>query len=213
MPNVSPLALLTPVAAGIGAAALLLLIFRLLRGTPHLRALGPVYKVLAMIWRATRFVTVDNTRIVVPNANLAQAEISNYSLASPLQALHVQIAISPEHPPGLVKGVLARAAAEAEGVLADPAPGVRLIAYSEYSVNYDIKFWMRGFERYVETRDAVLTSAWYHARRAGLRLAAPRASCSSTRATASWQPTRPPQAATAGPRPRASSPASGACLG
>lgn len=130
-------------------------------------------RVIEMSWRATRFVTVDNTHLVVPNSNLAQAEISNYSLHSPLQALHVQIALAPDHPPGLVKAVLARAAAAAEGVLADPPPGIRLVAYGEYSVTYDIKFWMRGFDRYVETRDAVMTSVWYHMRRAGLRLATP----------------------------------------
>lgn len=130
-------------------------------------------RVLEMSWRATRFVNVDNTHVVVPNANLAQAEISNYTLTSPLQALHVQIALAPDHPPGLVKEVLARAAREAEGVLADPPPGARLISYGEYSVTYDIKFWMQGFDRYVETRDAVLTSVWYHARRAGLRLPTP----------------------------------------
>ncbi len=130
-------------------------------------------KVLEMSWRATRFVTVDNTHVVVPNANLAQAEINNYTLGSPLQALHVQIALAPEHPPGLAKEVLARAAREAEGVLSDPAPGVRLVAYGEYSVTYDVKFWMHGYERYIETRDAVMTSMWYHARRAGLRLPTP----------------------------------------
>jgi CRP-like cAMP-binding protein len=32
---------------------------------------------------------------------------------------------------------------------------------------------MRGFDRYVETRDAVMTSAWYYVRRAGFRLPTP----------------------------------------
>ena len=45
---------------------------------------------------------------------------------------------------------------------------MRLIAYGADSVTYDIKFWMRDFERFVETRDAVLTSVWYQTRRAGL---------------------------------------------
>ncbi|MEI8167140.1 MAG: mechanosensitive ion channel family protein [Chloroflexales bacterium] len=127
-------------------------------------------RVLEMSWRATRFVTVDNTHVVVPNANLAQIEISNYSLISPVQALHVQITLDAEHPPDLVKRVLARAALAAEGVVPNPAPGVRLITYGEACVTYDIKFWMSDFERYIETRDAVMTNIWYHTRRANLRL-------------------------------------------
>jgi small-conductance mechanosensitive channel/CRP-like cAMP-binding protein len=130
-------------------------------------------KVLEMSWRATRMVTVDNTHIIVPNANLAQAQIANYTLISPIQALHVQIALGPDHPPNQVKEVLATAARAAEGVLSDPPPGIRLIAYGEYSVTYDIKFWMRDFDRYVETRDAVMTSAWYYLHRAGFSLPTP----------------------------------------
>jgi small-conductance mechanosensitive channel/CRP-like cAMP-binding protein len=130
-------------------------------------------KVLEMSWRATRMVTVDNTHIIVPNANLAQAQIANYTLISPVQALHVQIALAPDHPPNRVKAALAAAALAAEGVLSDPPPAIRLVAYGEYSVTYDIKFWMHGFERYTETRDAVMTSAWYYVRRAGFRLPTP----------------------------------------
>lgn len=130
-------------------------------------------KVIEMSWRATRLVTVDNTHIILPNANLALAEFSNYSIVSPLQALHVQIALAPDHPPNLVKSVFVQAALNAEGVLSDPPPTVRLIAFGEYSLTYDIKFWMPDFDRYTETRDAVLTSAWYYARRAGFRLPTP----------------------------------------
>jgi small-conductance mechanosensitive channel/CRP-like cAMP-binding protein len=132
-----------------------------------------IARIVELNWRATRAVSVDNTHLIVPNATLAQAQITNYTIISPIQALHVQIVLSPEHPPNTVKEVLVAAARAAEGVLSDPPPGVRLIAYGEYSLTYDIKFWMRGFERYVETRDAVMTSAWYHTRRAGFRLPTP----------------------------------------
>lgn len=130
-------------------------------------------KVQEMSWRATRMVNVDNTHIIVPNANLATAEISNFTIISPVQALHVQIPLAPEHPPNQVKAVLTAAAQAAEGVLSDPPPGARLIAIGEYSATYDIKFWMQGFDRFVETRDAVMTSAWYHIRRAGFRMPYP----------------------------------------
>lgn len=137
----------------------------LLRGQPA--------KVVETNWRATRLVTPDSTHLVVPNASLGLAEISNYSLYTPLQALHVQIMLSPEHPPNEVKQVLNAAALAAEGVLSDPPPQTRLIAYGEYSVTYDVKFWLDGYEQHIDTRDAVMTSMWYHVRRAGLRLPYP----------------------------------------
>lgn len=130
-------------------------------------------KVQEMSWRATRMVTIDNTHVIVPNANLATAEISNFTIISPLQALHVTIPLAPEHPPNQVKAMLAAAAQAAEGVLSSPPPAVRLLSIGEYSATYDIRFFVRDFDRYVDIRDAVTTSAWYHIRRAGFRMPYP----------------------------------------
>ncbi|NJN16370.1 MAG: mechanosensitive ion channel [Oscillochloris sp.] len=130
-------------------------------------------RVIEMNWRATRLVTVDNTHLVVPNAQMALTTINNYSIVQPLQALHIEILLSPDHPPNQVKEALAHAAANAPGVLSDPPPAARLITYGEYSVTYDVKFWMADFSRYIETRDAVMTNIWYHMRRAGYRLPYP----------------------------------------
>ena len=55
----------------------------------------------------------------------------------------------------------------------EPLPSIKLIQYGDYSVTYDIKFWLYNYDRYPEKRDAVMTSAWYHLHRAGLKLPFP----------------------------------------
>jgi small-conductance mechanosensitive channel/CRP-like cAMP-binding protein len=130
-------------------------------------------RVVEMSWRATRVITVDGNYIIYPNANLAQAELINYSLGSPIQAMHVQIGLSYSHPPNLVKQVLAEAALASPDVCREPPPSIKLIQYGDYSVTYDIKFWLYNYDRYPEKRDAVMTSAWYHLHRAGIKLPFP----------------------------------------
>jgi small-conductance mechanosensitive channel/CRP-like cAMP-binding protein len=130
-------------------------------------------RVVEMSWRATRVITVDGNYIIYPNANLSQAELINYTLGSPIQAMHVQIALNPSHPPNLVKQVLAAAALAAPDVCREPPPSIKLIQYGDYSVTYDIKFWLYNYDKYPEKRDAVMTSIWYHVQRAGFKLPLP----------------------------------------
>src|SRR5262249_28254393 len=130
-------------------------------------------RVVEMSWRATRVITVDGNYIIYPNANLAQAELINYTLGSPIQAMHVQVGLGYSHPPNLVKRVLAEAALASPDVGREPPPSIKLIQYGDYSVTYDIKFWLYNYDKYPEKRDAVMTSAWYHLHRAGIKLPFP----------------------------------------
>jgi small-conductance mechanosensitive channel/CRP-like cAMP-binding protein len=130
-------------------------------------------RVVEMSWRATRVITVDGNYIIYPNANLSQAELINYTLGSPIQAMHVQIGLMPGHPPNLVKQVLSAAALASPDVCREPPPSIKVIQYGDYSVTYDVKFWLYNYDKYPEKRDAVMTSMWYHVQRAGLKLPAP----------------------------------------
>jgi small-conductance mechanosensitive channel/CRP-like cAMP-binding protein len=130
-------------------------------------------RVVEMSWRATRVITVDGNYIVFPNSNLAQAELVNYTLGSPIQAMHVQIGVGYSYPPNLVKQVLTAAALASPDVCREPPPSIKLIQYGDYSVTYDVKFWLYNYDKYTEKRDAVMTSAWYHLHRAGIKLPFP----------------------------------------
>jgi small-conductance mechanosensitive channel/CRP-like cAMP-binding protein len=130
-------------------------------------------RVVEMSWRATRVITVDGNYIIFPNANLAQAELINYTLGSPIQAMHIQIGLGYTYPPNLVKRVLTEAALASPDVCREPAPSIKLIQYGDYSVTYDVKFWLYNFDKYPEKRDAVMTSAWYHLHRADIKLPLP----------------------------------------
>ncbi|HWQ15488.1 MAG TPA: mechanosensitive ion channel family protein [Roseiflexaceae bacterium] len=130
-------------------------------------------KVVEMSWRATRVITVDGNYIIYPNATLSQADLVNFSLPQPLQAMHVQIAVGYTHPPNAVKRVLVEAMLSLPDVSPEPRPSVKVWAYGDYGVTYDLKFWLHSYDRHPEKRDTVMTAAWYALHRAGIELPLP----------------------------------------
>jgi small-conductance mechanosensitive channel/CRP-like cAMP-binding protein len=130
-------------------------------------------RVVEMSWRATRVITIDGNYVIYPNSILAQSELINYTIGSPVQALHVQIGVAPHYPPNMIKRVLTEAALASPHVCRDPPPSIKLVQFGDYGVTYDIKFWLYSFDQYTDKRDAVMTSAWYFLNRAGVKLPFP----------------------------------------
>jgi small-conductance mechanosensitive channel len=134
---------------------------------------GDTGKVVEMSWRATRLVNVDGNLVIHPNSVLATSALVNYSLPSAVQALHTQISLSYIHPPNVVKRVLVEAILASPHVSPNPPPSVKVLSYGDYSVQYDLKFWLYDYDRYPDKRDSVMTNAWYALQRADIRLPLP----------------------------------------
>jgi small-conductance mechanosensitive channel/CRP-like cAMP-binding protein len=118
-------------------------------------------QVMQMSWRSVTLRTFDNHNIFIPNGNIARALVINYSRPTPLQRMHASIHIAYGQPPGLVKQVLERAAAEAEGVLADPPPQAVLRSFDDSSIHYDLLYWITDYARLLPIHNNVLTCVWY----------------------------------------------------
>lgn len=94
-------------------------------------------------WRSTRIRTLPNNIVVVPNAKLASAIVTNYSMPETAMSLLVSISVSYESDPDSVEQILIEeatsAAAEVDGLLAEPAPFVRFIpGFGDSSLNFTL---------------------------------------------------------------------------
>ncbi len=124
-------------------------------------------------WRATRIKTRDNHLIEIPNANIAKAEIYNYSVPTPLQRRHVEVGVVYGMPPNTVKKVLLEAALAAKGVLKEPEPDVLLTQYGDFAITYRLRYWLNDFGDVPQTEDRIMTNIWYHFKRAGITIPFP----------------------------------------
>lgn len=99
--------------------------------------------VVQMGWRSTRIRTLPNNVVVVPNAKLATAVITNYSLPEEQMSLLLSISVSygsdPEHMERILVEEAVRAVGQVEGLLGDPAPFVRFIpGFGESSLDFTL---------------------------------------------------------------------------
>ncbi|MBS1829517.1 MAG: mechanosensitive ion channel family protein [Acidobacteria bacterium] len=94
-------------------------------------------------WRATLIRMLSNNMILVPNAKLAQAIVTNYSLPEGRMSLPIAIGVSYDCDIDHVERVLLEealaGAKEIPGMLSDPPPAVRFIpGFGDSSLNFTL---------------------------------------------------------------------------
>jgi small-conductance mechanosensitive channel len=99
--------------------------------------------VASLGWRSTRIQTLPNNVVVVPNAKLASAIVTNYSMPDPAMSLLVPISVSYDSDPDQVERILIEeatvAANEVEGLLPVPVPFVRFIpGFGDSALNFTL---------------------------------------------------------------------------
>ena len=94
-------------------------------------------------WRSTALRALPNNLIVLPNAKLAQAIVTNYHLPEKRMSLLLPVGVSYDSDPELVERILIEEALAGArvipGLLAEPAPFVRFIpGFGDSSLNFTL---------------------------------------------------------------------------
>jgi CRP-like cAMP-binding protein len=134
---------------------------------------GKAGQVEHITWRAVKIRTFDNEYIIYPNSVVSKERVTNFSLPTPVQALRISVGTSYDDPPDVVKAAIREVLAGVPGVLADPAPSIYTTAYADFSVNYEIKFYVGDYGPHRPIQDQVMTRLWYGFRRRGIEIPFP----------------------------------------
>ena len=94
-------------------------------------------------WRSTTIRALANNMIIIPNAKLAQAVVTNYCLPERRMSLTIPISVSYDSDPDHIERVLLEevegAAGTIAGLLAEPAPLVRFIpGFGDSALNFSL---------------------------------------------------------------------------
>ncbi len=112
-------------------------------------------------WRATRIITLNHESITIPNRLLGSNKILCFNKPQPWFAHNLRVGASYNDPPVKVKEILRNILMRHPNIVNNPAPEVRTIAYDDFSINYEMKFWMREYGQIQRTCDAIMTQIWY----------------------------------------------------
>ena len=93
-----------------------------------------------------RYVVVrdrDGVETLVPNQNLITNSVINWSYSDQRVRLRLPVLISYDDDPELALGLLIEAASGHPRILKDPAPVSRLLAFEDYGLRLEARFWIR----------------------------------------------------------------------
>jgi small-conductance mechanosensitive channel/CRP-like cAMP-binding protein len=124
-------------------------------------------------WRAVKMRTNDNEYIIVPNSVISKEKLVNFNLPTRVQALKVTVGTSYDDPPDVVKAVIREVLAGVHGVLAEPKPAIYTTGYADFSINYEIKFFVDDYGQRNPIKDRVMSRLWYAFKRRGIEIPFP----------------------------------------
>jgi small-conductance mechanosensitive channel len=118
-------------------------------------------KVYEKNWRATRIITLNHESITIPNRMLGSEKIVCFNKPHQWFAHTLQVGTSYNDPPVKVKEILRTILMRHPNIIKNPAPDLRTIAYDDFSINYEMKFWIMDYAKLLRTIDEVMTQIWY----------------------------------------------------
>lgn len=133
-------------------------------------------QVIEINWRAVRIKNLNQDTVIIPNSLLGKDIIKNYSLPVRSHADRLYVSFWREDSPNRIQNVLKNTALATKGIVSDPPPDVRLIAFEGYGTKYEIIFYVDSFAELELIRNNFMTRVHYAARRNGLNIAVPNTS-------------------------------------
>ncbi len=104
----------------------------------------------------TTILTLDNRRVILPNGELTNSRLINYS-AEPTRMVDLPFSVSYESDPAHVRSVILSCAAENPNVLSEPAPAALMTAHGDSAITFNLRAWVAR-ENYGATRFALMES-------------------------------------------------------
>jgi small-conductance mechanosensitive channel/CRP-like cAMP-binding protein len=127
-------------------------------------------RVVEINWRATKVITLDEAYVIIPNGQLAQASIRNFTKPEPWSRRSLYVVAPYDVSPQRVQQTIVDAIRGSFGVLEHPAPSVVTNEFKERGIEY----WVRLFTTEFDKRDRVDGMArdriWYALARQGIEI-------------------------------------------
>jgi small-conductance mechanosensitive channel/CRP-like cAMP-binding protein len=124
-------------------------------------------------WRSTKIKTRDRDIIVIPNNTATRSPLINYSAPTTLHRQRVSVGLRYEVPPNRVHACLIEAALSVPSVKAEPKPWVYTRKYNDFSIDYDLVFFIDDLPRKETIEGDVMSRIWYYLSREGLTIPFP----------------------------------------
>ncbi len=134
---------------------------------------GQEGSVSEITWRATKLLTKWGNFVVVPNSVMAKDTITNFSVPTRHVRQYVDVGVSYDVPPNVVKSVIGDALTSASELSAIRPPEIRLVDFAGSAITYRVWFWVENFDPDDRAQDQVRSYIYYAFRRNNITIPYP----------------------------------------
>lgn len=127
-------------------------------------------RVVEVNWRATKVITLDEAFVIIPNGQLAQASIRNFTKPDPWSRRSLFIMAPYGVPPQRVQTLILDAIRGSFGVLEHPAPSVVTNDFKDRGVEYWVRFFTSDFDKRDRVDGMARDRIWYALARHGIEI-------------------------------------------
>ena len=130
-------------------------------------------RVIGITWKSTRIKTRDDILIYLPNNELSNGILVNYSKPDHRIVCRLNIGLEYGAPPNKVSQVILDVVKQHPKVLKNPRPQVRLMSFDDSSINYQIRFWYENYIHDPQIKADINNQLWYALRRHDINIPFP----------------------------------------
>lgn len=127
---------------------------------------GLIGKVTSVTWRDTELRCVDGSKLTIPNNQLTTKSLRNFTQFGPY-GNRLFIGLDYSLAPAQAKSLLLQLARQHPLVLQNPPPVVRIAAFDDSSIRYELLAWQADYGQMLGLRSDLMAQLWYLLRRHG----------------------------------------------
>lgn len=130
-------------------------------------------RVIGITWKSTRIMTRDNYLVYLPNNEISNGILVNFSKPDRRVVGRLNIGLEYGAPPNKVREVMLGVLKRHPKVLGKPRPRIRLISFDDSSINYEIRFWYNNYLHLPQIKADINDQLWYALRRNNITIPFP----------------------------------------
>jgi small-conductance mechanosensitive channel len=123
--------------------------------------------------RASAVRTFDGAEVIVPNSELVQSQVVNWTLSDRTRRMEVKVGVRYGTDPEKVLPLLRAAAATHPEVLQEPPPTALFREFGDSSLNFSVRFWIAEHERFLSVWSEVTVAVNKALAEAGIEIPFP----------------------------------------
>lgn len=124
-------------------------------------------------WRAIKVRTMEGNSLLIPNVVASRDRLEVFRRGHLPMARTLKVGLEYDAPPNHARAVLESAVRDVPGVAAVPAPVAYLAGFRDFAVEYELRYWLEDYARYLDIDSRVRERVWYRLGREGLAFAYP----------------------------------------